>query len=84
VLFELPNSFLKRRMGAEPGETPRRLGPLFVVLDQSDSAMGVAVMCYLVLHAPAVTAVWVVLLSPAIAVAVKKFLFLMSWKKKGL
>jgi phosphatidylserine synthase len=83
VLFELPNSFLKRRMGAEPGETPERLGPLFVLLDQSDSALGVAVMSYFVLHAPAATVAWVVILSPAIAVAVKKLLFLMSWKKKG-
>lgn len=84
VLFELPNSFLKRRMGAEPGETPKRFNSLFVLLDQSDSAIGVAIMCYIIFHAPAATAMWVVLLSPAIAVAVKKLLFLMSWKKKGL
>lgn len=50
ALFELPNSFLKRRLGIAPGRTAtggRRWG--FVALDQADSIVGcalvVAVFC---------------------------------------
>lgn len=41
VLAELPNSFIKRRLGIEAGhEGPGRLGILFKFLDQSDSVLG--------------------------------------------
>lgn len=40
-LFELPNSFLKRRMNIEPGKTSRGFSKiLFVFLDQADSVIG--------------------------------------------
>ena len=45
ALFELPNSFLKRRLAIAPGKEstgPRKW--LFVVLDQIDSVVGVAVV----------------------------------------
>lgn len=38
MLFELPNSWLKRRRGIESGETPG----WFVVLDKTDSSFGVS------------------------------------------
>ena len=46
-LFELPNSFLKRRLGIEPGKTMKGWQKvLFVFLDQSDSIFGcVLVVC---------------------------------------
>lgn len=41
VLFELPNSFLKRRMGIAPGENASGVrGILFTTLDQADSVVG--------------------------------------------
>lgn len=44
-LFELPNSFLKRRLGIPPGKKrPGRVGALFVVLDQIDSVIGCALV----------------------------------------
>lgn len=49
ALFELPNSFLKRRLDIAPGKEAR--GPrkwLFVVLDQIDSVVGVAVVLAIV------------------------------------
>ena len=45
AVFELPNSFLKRRVGISPGT--RHGGPwtvLFVVLDQIDSVLGCALL----------------------------------------
>lgn len=48
VICELPNSFLKRRLGIKPGETSNRFPWLFSFLDQTDSAFGcIAVYAYL-------------------------------------
>lgn len=47
-IFELPNSFLKRRVGISPGG--QHTGPwsvLFVVLDQIDSVVGCALLVLL-------------------------------------
>src|SRR3990167_4956779 len=44
VLAELPNSFIKRRMGVPPGEVPRRFRLLFVAVDQLDSGLGIALL----------------------------------------
>ncbi len=46
-LFELPNSFIKRRMGIEPGKTMKGWQKvLFIFLDQADSIFGcVLVVC---------------------------------------
>lgn len=48
VLFELPNSWLKRRMGIAPGAQAQRGLALFTLLDKTDSALGVSlVFCVL-------------------------------------
>lgn len=40
-VFELPNSFLKRRIGIKPGKSTRGvIGIFFVILDQIDSLFG--------------------------------------------
>ncbi len=45
VLFELPNSFIKRRLDIPCGKTDRGLkGKLFFVIDQIDSLIGVALV----------------------------------------
>lgn len=48
ALFELPNSFLKRRLGITPGKTingPKKY--FFVFLDQADSVFGVALVVWM-------------------------------------
>ncbi len=48
VLFELPNSWLKRRLGIPAGASANRLKGLFTLLDKTDSALGVSlVFCVL-------------------------------------
>ena len=47
ALFELPNSFLKRRLGIASGETHSEYGFLFKAIDKSDSAFGVSLVYYL-------------------------------------
>ena len=42
VLFELPNSWLKRRLGIAAGQSSRKFAAFFLLLDKSDSALGVS------------------------------------------
>jgi phosphatidylserine synthase len=83
VLFELPNSFLKRRMGIPAGHEAHRARRLFVLLDQMDSAVGVAFAAVLVFGAPWVTAGAMLLISPLIALGIKRVLYLAGLKKSS-
>jgi hypothetical protein len=49
-LAELPNSFVKRRMGIAPGVVSSRGVVVQYVVDQADSVLGGAVVLLLVLH----------------------------------
>ncbi len=42
MLAELPNSWLKRKMGIKPGATPSRGAFFFKLIDKMDSSLGVA------------------------------------------
>lgn len=48
VLFELPNSFLKRRAGIKAGGHHREHRYLFHILDKTDSSFGVTLIYFLV------------------------------------
>ncbi len=47
LLFELPNSFLKRRLGIKAGESATKYRFFFYLLDKTDSAFGVLLFYYL-------------------------------------
>lgn len=47
-LAELPNSFIKRKLGIKEGQTSDRYKWLFVVVDQADSAFG-CMLAYMLL-----------------------------------
>ena len=48
ALFELPNSFIKRRLGIEPGKTILGFKKIFFIfLDQADSVFGVALVVWM-------------------------------------
>ncbi len=48
MIFELPNSFIKRRLKIKPGKThPSTIGSIFFVVDQFDSVIGIGVLLYL-------------------------------------
>ena len=48
ALFELPNSFLKRRLGITPGKTIKGFKKVFfIILDQADSVFGVALVVWM-------------------------------------
>ena len=48
ALFELPNSFLKRRLDIEPGKTIKGFKKIFfIILDQADSIFGIALVVWM-------------------------------------
>ena len=48
ALFELPNSFLKRRLGVEPGKSiDNSKKYFFIFLDQADSVFGMALVVWM-------------------------------------
>lgn len=81
VLAELPNSFLKRRMGAAPGETPERFKLLFVGLDQLDSALFISLGYALVFDFHWTVCLLAFVLSPVVALLVKRLLYAAKLKK---
>ncbi|MES2818133.1 MAG: CDP-archaeol synthase [Pseudomonadota bacterium] len=72
VLAELPNSWIKRRLGIAPGVAPSR----WVVLgDQLDSGLGVALAYWLLLDQPAAASLLYALTFPITALLVKRLLY---------
>jgi CDP-diacylglycerol--serine O-phosphatidyltransferase len=55
VLFELPNSFFKRKLGIPPGKSPDRFKLFFRLLDRLDSTLGCLLVFYFFLKVDAVT-----------------------------
>jgi len=72
VLAELPNSWLKRRLGIAPGHTPSRWT---VLGDQLDSGLGVALAYWLYLDLPTTVGLLYVLTFPLTALGVKRLLY---------
>ncbi|MES2766635.1 MAG: CDP-archaeol synthase [Bacteroidota bacterium] len=48
MIFELPNSLFKRKMGIAAGENPAENKLLFSLLDKTDSAFGVCLVYFLI------------------------------------
>lgn len=72
VLAELPNSWIKRRLGIAPGTTP---SPWVILGDQLDSGIGVALAYWLVLDQPATVCLLYTLTFPLTALLVKRLLY---------
>jgi CDP-2,3-bis-(O-geranylgeranyl)-sn-glycerol synthase len=65
---ELPNSFVKRRLGVEPGARSegRYLGPLLAAVDRSDSVMGAMAFLAAAVSVPLATWLLVAVVGPAL------------------
>lgn len=74
MISELPNSFLKRRLGLPPGETHGRFGLAFSIIDKTDSAIGVVLAYVLLGHATWQTGLWLLLIASLTHVAVSLLL----------
>ncbi len=80
VLAELPNSFIKRRLGIAAGATPEKGRRLFLAMDQLDSALGAALAYMIVPGIGPGIAICYVLSFPLVALAVKRLLFMSGLK----
>jgi hypothetical protein len=63
MVFELPNSHFKRKMGITPGETPAKNKLLFSLLDKTDSAFGICLVYFFLSDAGAVKIVQLFLIA---------------------
>ena len=82
VAAELPNSFIKRRLGIEPGKRPARHRLWFALADQADSAIGCALVYAWALGLTASTLIIIVALVPAIHLVVNYTLYLMHLRRE--
>ena len=84
ALAELPNSFVKRRLGIEPGKRPPRNAAWFALADQADSAIGCALVYGWALRLTAGTVLLLIAIGPAIHLMVNYNLYLMRLRKEPL
>ena len=84
VLGELPNSWIKRRIGIAPGQTASTPVQkyLFILMDQLDSALGVAIAYLLLPGVSVTTAICYVATFPITALLVKRVLCHYQLKKQ--
>ena len=82
VAAELPNSFVKRRLGIEPGKRPVRHRLWFTFADQADSAIGCALVYAWALRLSAATLLIIVALAPAIHLVVNYTLYLVHLRRE--
>jgi CDP-diacylglycerol--serine O-phosphatidyltransferase len=82
VAFELPNSYIKRRMGIPPGKRPPRNAHLFAIADQADSAVGCALVYGFALRLSVWTVLLLIAIGPAVHVIVNFSLYLLRLRKE--
>lgn len=82
VLPELPNSYVKRRLGIQPGKQPEKHGFWFGLMDQADSAIGCALVYWLMLHPSLVVMLWIILLGPLLHLIVNLSLYSAGLRKQ--
>ena len=84
ILGELPNSFLKRRLGIAPGTHPRR-GRLWIALyDQADSTIPISIGVVLWFGLPFAECVWLIVSLTISFFFGRLFLFGVGLKKSPL
>jgi CDP-diglyceride synthetase len=82
ALAELPNSFVKRRLGIEPGKRPPQNGAWFALADQADSAIACALVYGWALRLTPGTILLLLALGPAIHLMVNYTLYLMRLRRE--
>lgn len=81
-LFELPNSFIKRRLDIEPGKTISGLKKIFFIfLDQADSVFGCCLVVWLFYDLGIIKYLLYVLLGAITHVVLNMFLYLLKLRK---
>ena len=80
-LAELPNSYIKRRLGIKEGQTSNRYKWFFVILDQADSAIGCLLAYRLVLPVSWTTVILTIILGTIIHLLINVLLYTAGIRK---
>ena len=83
VLAELPNSFIKRRLGIGAGQVPTRGKYIVILADQLDSGIGFSIAYYWYLQLSVVQALVCAFSFPITALIIKRLLFIAKLKKSA-
>lgn len=81
VLFELPNSFLKRRLGIVAGESPDQNKAWFMLMDKTDSSFGVSLFATFIFSLSFPQSVLLFFISAAVHASFSILLVLLNLKK---
>lgn len=82
VLFELPNSFIKRRLAIEPGKLATNgWRPVFFILDQIDSLIGCALVVGLFSPLSWEIVIGLLLVGAGTHIVVNQLLYLVKWRR---
>jgi CDP-diglyceride synthetase len=84
MLAELPNSYIKRRLGIEAGMLPTKNKLLFAFIDQADSAVGCAIAYRLLLGAPWATVIILSLLGPFVHLLANLTLYALGLRRRPI
>ncbi len=81
-LAELPNSWLKRKLGIPPGARAEKNAFYYSFMDQADSAIGCSLVYIVWLQPNIIVILWMVFLGPIIHVAANLSLYSLGWRKQ--
>lgn len=80
-LAELPNSFLKRRLGIEEGKTSKKFTLFFIILDQADSAIGCMIAYWLIIPLTFTTMVATIIFGTILHLGLNLLLYQLKLRK---
>ena len=83
VVFELPNSYIKRRLDIRPGENASGLkGAIFILVDQADSVIGCVLVMPLFCEINLQEAMTIIMVATLLHLFINFLLYLVGLKKQ--
>ncbi len=83
-LFELPNSWIKRRLGIQPGKLPEKKKLLFALTDQADSVIGCSLLFYNLFNFSFLFTFYLILFGSSLHLFINYLLYLCKIRKNPL
>jgi hypothetical protein len=81
MLAELPNSFIKRRLGIAPGKTAIKFWPFQLLIDKTDSLLGACIFYFFAMKTTITEIVLLFLVSFLLHISISSLLVVMKLKK---
>lgn len=81
MLAELPNSFIKRRLGIAPGETGKNTGIFQLIIDKSDSLLGACIFYFFAMKTSIHDIIFLFIVSFLLHISISSLLVIFKLKK---